>query len=317
MPGSHLLRAPDRMHVEAMTTTRDIERIVRSHRQEEGGGFIVRRPLPTQGLVVADPFLLLDEMGPIDYAPGEAIGAPDHPHRGFETVTYILEGEMEHADSAGHRGKLGPGDVQWMTAGAGIVHAEMPSKRMMREGGRVHGFQIWVNLPASLKMTRPRYQEVAAAKIPTAKTADGLASVKIVAGEALGTKATIATHTPIVYQDWTIEPGADVTIPLGADHAAYVFVFGGAVKLGDGDSVAKDGELALLGDGDSVRLRGTNERARLLLLAGVPLEEPVARYGPFVMNTEREIHEAIADFRSGKMGEITRTAELAATIEGA
>ena len=128
------------------------------------------------------------------------------------------------------------------------------------------------------------------------------------AGEALGTRATIATHTPIVYQDWTIEPGADVTIPLGDDHAAYVFVFGGAVKIGDDEQVAKDGELALLGDGDAVRLRGTSERARLLLLAGVPLGEPVARYGPFVMNTELEIREAIADFRSGKMGEITRTA---------
>jgi hypothetical protein len=289
---------------------RGITRLVQSHRQEEGGGFVVRRPLPTQGLVVADPFLLLDEMGPVDYAPGEALGAPDHPHRGFETVTYILEGEMEHADSAGHRGKLGPGDVQWMTAGAGIVHAEMPSAKMAKEGGRVHGFQIWVNLPARLKMTRPRYQEVPAARIPSAKTADGLASVKIVAGEALGVTATIATHTPIVYQDWTLEPGADVTLPLSSDHAAYVYVFGGEVQVGEPGEAVKDGQLALLGTGDAVRLRGTSTRARLLLLAGVPLKEPVARYGPFVMNTQQEIHEAMADFRSGKMGEITRSASV-------
>ncbi|CAN5714155.1 pirin family protein [soil metagenome] len=289
---------------------RDITRLVQSHRQEEGGGFIVRRPLPAQGLMVADPFLLLDEMGPIDYAPGEAVGAPDHPHRGFETVTYILEGEMEHADSAGHRGKLAAGDVQWMTAGAGIVHAEMPSASMMTKGGRVHGFQIWVNLPASLKMTRPRYQELSSAKIPTAKTTDGLASVKIVAGEALGVAASIATHTPIVYQDWTIEPGADVTLPLAADHAAYVYVFGGAVRLGDGDDLVSDGELAILGPGDAVRFRGTTSQTRLLLLAGVPLNEPVARYGPFVMNTEAEVRQAIVDFRSGKMGEITKSAQV-------
>lgn len=300
------------MRIMVHMTSRSIARLVQSHRQEEGGGFVVRRPLPTQGLTVADPFLLLDEMGPVDYAPGEAIGAPDHPHRGFETVTYILEGEMEHADSAGHRGKLRPGDVQWMTAGAGIVHAEMPSARMAKEGGRVHGFQIWVNLPARLKMTRPRYQEVPAAKIPSATTPDGLASVKIVAGEALGVTATIATHTPIVYQDWTLEPGADVTLPLSSDHAAYVYVFGGEVKVGDADETVKDGQLAILGDGDAVRIRGGSERARLLLLAGVPMKEPVARYGPFVMNTEQEIREAIADFRSGKMGEITKSASVGA-----
>ncbi len=291
-------------------TVRSIARLIQSHRQEEGGGFIVRRPLPTQGFTVADPFLLLDEMGPIDYAPGEAVGAPDHPHRGFETVTYILEGEMEHADSAGHRGKLAAGDVQWMTAGAGIVHAEMPSARMMKDGGRVHGFQIWVNLPAKLKMTRPRYQELASAKIPSAKTTDGLASVKVIAGEALGVSASIATHTPIVYQDWTIAPGADVTIPLSSDHAAYVYVFGGDVKLGDDGATAEDGQLAILGPGDAVRLRGGTKSARLLLLAGVPLKEPVARYGPFVMNTENEIRQAMVDFRSGKMGEITKSAQI-------
>ena len=291
-------------------TVRSIARLIQSHRQEEGGGFIVRRPLPTQGFTVADPFLLLDEMGPIDYAPGEAVGAPDHPHRGFETVTYILEGEMEHADSAGHRGKLAAGDVQWMTAGAGIVHAEMPSARMMKDGGRVHGFQIWVNLPAKLKMTRPRYQELASAKIPSAKTTDGLASVKVIAGEALGVSASIATHTPIVYQDWTIAPGADVTIPLSSDHAAYVYVFGGDVKLGDDGATAEDGQLAILGPGDAVRLRGGTKSARLLLLAGVPLKEPVARYGPFFMNTENEIRQAMVDFRSGKMGEITKSAQI-------
>src|SRR5262250_1821318 len=161
---------------------REVQRIVKSQRVREGGGFVVRRPFPTAGLDHIDPFLLLDEMGPVDYGPGEAVGAPDHPHRGFETVTYVLAGEFEHEDSAGHRGVLRAGDVQWMTAGAGIVHSEMPSRRIRDQGGRVHGFQVWVNLPARLKMTRPRYQEVPAARIPQAATADGKARVRVVAG---------------------------------------------------------------------------------------------------------------------------------------
>lgn len=287
---------------------REVEKIVTAHRQKEGAGFIVRRPIPTQGLSHLDPFLLLDEMGPADYGPGEAAGAPDHPHRGFETVTYMLEGEFEHEDSAGHRGALKPGDVQWMTAGAGIIHSELPSKRIREEGGRVHGFQIWVNLPARLKMTRPRYQEVPAEKIPTAQTADGLAKVRVIAGEALGVRAVIETHTPIVYQDWTIEPGADVTVGVASGQRAIVYVFGGAVLLGADGREAKDGQLALLGDGDAVRIRGASESARLLLLAGAPCAEPVARYGPFVMNTQQEIAQAVRDYQSGKMGEITRTA---------
>src|SRR5688572_4062763 len=182
-------------------TIREATELVTAHQQREGAGFIVRRPLPSQGLPAADPFLLLDEMGPADYRPGEAVGAPDHPHRGFETVTYMLEGEFEHEDSAGHRGLIRPGDVQWMTAGAGIVHSEMPSRRILETGGRVHGFQIWVNLPARLKMARPRYQEVLASRIPEARSGDGLARVRVIAGEALGVRAVIDTHTPIVYQD--------------------------------------------------------------------------------------------------------------------
>src|SRR5206468_11795844 len=200
--------------METRAGVREIEKLVTAHKQREGGGFIVRRPFPGLGMAAVDPFLLLDEMGPVDYAPGEAVGAPDHPHRGFETVTYVLEGEMEHEDSAGHRGELRSGDVQWMTAGGGIIHSEEPSRRIREEGGRVHGFQIWVNLPARLKMTAPRYQEVPAAKIPQAATQDGKARVRVVAGEALGAKAVIDTHTPIVYQDWSLEEGADVTVPV-------------------------------------------------------------------------------------------------------
>jgi redox-sensitive bicupin YhaK (pirin superfamily) len=257
---------------------------------------------------MVDPFLLIDEMGPVDYAPGQAVGAPDHPHRGFETVTYVLEGEMEHEDSAGHRGALGPGDVQWMTAGAGIVHSEMPSPRIQKDGGRVHGFQVWVNLPSHLKMTQPRYQEIAAARIPEGRSVDGRARVKVIAGEALGARAVIDTHTPIVYQDWLLEEGADVTTPVASEQQALVYVFRGQALVGE--KKVTDGQMALLGSGDSVRLRGTGKPARLLLLAGVPVNEPVARYGPFVMNNEAELMEAVRDFQSGRMGEITRSAKL-------
>ena len=292
---------------------RPVSRIVTAHSQTEGGGFVVRRPLPTPGFALADPFLLIDEMGPVTYAPGEAIGAPDHPHRGFETVTYVLEGEMEHEDSACHRGVLGPGDVQWMTAGAGIIHAEMPTKKVREHGGRAHGFQIWVNLPARFKMMQPRYQELAAARIPGAATPDGRARVRVIAGEALGVKAAIETQTPIVYQDWSLDDGADVTLPLAANQRALVYVFEGEVEVGHGSDDARrarSGQLAVLGDGDAVRLRGLPGGGRLLLLAGVPLHEPVARYGPFVMNTADELETAFRDYQSGRMGEITRTARV-------
>lgn len=298
-----------------MTTTtqqrvRETEQVVSSHRQLEGAGFIVRRPLPAPGLVALDPFLLIDEMGPIEYEPGKAVGAPDHPHRGFETVTYVLEGEVVHEDSAGHRGTIKPGGVQWMTAGGGIIHSETPSASVLEKGGRAHGFQIWVNLPARLKMTRPRYQELGAEQIPSARSEDGLAQGKIIAGEALGVRAAIDTHTPIVYQDWSLAPGADVTLALDAAQRVLVYVFRGSARVGNAGQLVKDGQLAVLGAGDAVRLRSSDEAGRLLLLAGAPLNEPVARYGPFVMNTQRELMQAFEDYQSGRMGEITRTAQV-------
>jgi redox-sensitive bicupin YhaK (pirin superfamily) len=282
---------------------REVVRIVQAHRQTEGGGFVVRRPFPTAGLRHADPFLLLDEMGPVDYAPGEAIGAPDHPHRGFETVTYVLDGEMEHEDSAGHKGKLASGDVQWMTAGRGIVHSEMPSKAFQDHGGRMHGFQIWVNLPKRDKMMAPRYQEISRDKIPEGTSADGLAKVKVVAGEALGVKAVIETRTPISYLHFALKPGAKVDVPLPADHTAYAYVFKGDAKVSGKD--VREGQLAMLGEGDSLEL-SASEDTQLLVLSGVPLKEPVVQYGPFVMNTENEIRQAIIDYQSGRLGEIAR-----------
>src|SRR5690348_13842525 len=180
-----------------MTTSRTVGHTIAAVRTVEGGGFVVHRPFPTRMLMDFDPFLLLDEMGPVDYAPGEAKGAPDHPHRGFETVTYALEGQFGHKDSAGHSGTLRAGDVQWMTAGAGVVHSEMPDPEFTRTGGRVHGLQLWVNLPRRDKMIAPRYQEIPSAQLPVVSNDEGTVTVKVIAGEAMGVRAVIETRTPI------------------------------------------------------------------------------------------------------------------------
>ncbi|MBS2028701.1 MAG: pirin family protein [Deltaproteobacteria bacterium] len=286
---------------------RTVSRVVTANRQQEGAGFWVRRPIPNVGVPGVDPFLMIDEMGPVDYAPGQAVGAPDHPHRGFETVTYVLQGEMEHEDSAGHRGRIVPGGVQWMTAGRGVVHSEEPSARMREQGGRMHGFQIWVNLPKADKMMAPRYQELGPEQIPVGKSGDGKATVRVIAGEALGVSAKIDTRTPIMLQHWTLQPGANVTTAIPAQHGAAVYVFGGEARVAA--RPVPDGQLAVLGPGDQVTLgvdATHTQPAELLLLSGVPIKEPVAWYGPFVMNTEAEIHQAVADFQAGKLGEIQR-----------
>ncbi|RPH72304.1 MAG: pirin family protein [Myxococcaceae bacterium] len=292
-----------------MSTPRPISRVLQAHTQQEGGGFVVRRPFPAPGLAQIDPFLLLDEMGPVEYGPGEAVGAPDHPHRGFETVTYALEGDWEHEDSAGHRGHLGPGDVQWMTAGAGVVHSELPARRIREEGGRVHGFQIWVNLPRQDKMMAPRYQEIPSSLLPERASDDGLARVRLLAGEALGGKAVIETRTPVLLHDWTLLPGARVEVPVPPEFQVFAYVFGGSVLAGPEAREVRNGQAALFGPGDAVTLSVLKEAggpARLLLLGGVPLREPVARYGPFVMNSSEEIHQAIVDFQAGRLGAIER-----------
>ena len=280
---------------------RNVVEVVEAIRTLEGAGFSVRRPFPTAELDHFDPFLLLDEMGPMELGPGEAEGAPDHPHRGFETVTYLLAGEMVHADSQGNKGRLRPGDVQWMTAGDGVVHSEMPAERLRREGGRLHGFQLWVNLPRRDKRMRPRYQDVPAAAIPTATSADGKTRVRVIAGEALGEKAVIDTRTPIFFFHVSLQPGARFEQPTPAGYNVLAYVVSGAIE--SGGQTVDDGQLALYGPGDAVRL-AAEEPAEVLLLGGVPLGEPVARHGPFVMTTREELLEAFADYRAGRMGQI-------------
>jgi redox-sensitive bicupin YhaK (pirin superfamily) len=293
---------------ESNKLTRTVAGIVNSIETLEGAGFLVRRPFPKASFSEFDPFLLLDEMGPMELAPGAAKGAPDHPHRGFETVTYILSGEMQHKDSQGHAGKLSAGDVQWMTAGAGVIHSEMPSAEFQRRGGRLHGFQLWVNLPQQNKMMQPRYQEIPSARIPVARTKDGLVSVRVIAGESLGARAVIETVTPIMYLHFTLQPGGCVSQPVPQGYNAFAYVVDGEGLFGAEVERAGDGQMVMFAaDGDDVMIvNSANAGAplELLLIAGIPLNEPVARYGPFVMNTEGEIRQAIEDYRQGRMGAI-------------
>src|SRR5256714_5719571 len=236
---------------ERRTTGRTVAGLVSSIETLEGAGFLVRRPFPKASLSEFDPFLLLDEMGPMTLAPGQAKGAPDHPHRGFETVTYVLSGEMEHKDSQGHSGKLSAGDVQWMTAGAGVIHSEMPSAEFLRTGGTLHGFQLWVNLPQQHKLMQPRYQEIPAARIPVAQTEDGLVTVRVIAGESLGARSVIETVTPIMYLHFTIRPGRRVAQSVPQGYNAFAYIVDGAGLFGaDGERAARGQMVLFASDGD-------------------------------------------------------------------
>jgi len=289
-------------------TSRTVAGVINSVETLEGAGFLVRRPFPKSSFSEFDPFLLLDELGPINLKPGQAKGAPDHPHRGFETVSYVLDGRLEHKDSAGHTGLLNPGDVQWMTAGAGVVHSEMPESMFTQTGGRLHGIQLWVNLPQRDKMMPPRYQEIPAAHIPVAQTEDRSVTVRVIAGESLGAKAVIQTRTPITYLHFTLQPGATMIQPVPKEYNAFVYVLEGSGLFGTEPAPGDDGQMVLFSqDGEDVAISNPADAQRpldLLLIAGVPLNEPVVRYGPFVMNTEAEIIQAINDYQEGRMGRI-------------
>jgi redox-sensitive bicupin YhaK (pirin superfamily) len=253
-----------------------------------------------------DPFLLLDHMGPSEFKPGEAKGFPDHPHRGFETVTYLLEGEFQHRDSFGHHGVLHPGDVQWMTAGSGLVHSETPGDSLVKNGGRMQGFQLWINLPKRDKMKAPHYQELSAERIPFVASADGTVEVKVIAGEALGVKGGVQTHIPIEYLHFKLKPGARHIQEVAKTLNAMIYVIGGSVQVGGdagGRSVPAFHLAALDNDGDAVEV-SSHDAAEFLLIAAQPINEPVARYGPFVMNTKAELQQAFDDYRAGRMGTI-------------
>ena len=274
---------------------RSLARKLRGQPTTDGAGVNMTRVIGTPELDHVDPFLLLDEFrsdDPDDYI----AGFPDHPHRGFETVTYMLAGAMKHGDNQGNEGLLGPGSVQWMTAGRGIIHSETP----MQEDGLMWGFQLWVNLPAADKMTAPRYQDIAPEQIPTVAMGEGV-SVRLVAGELAGAQSPVqGVATAPVYYDVSLAPDAQVTLPTPRGHTVFIYPFEGDVELlqAAGSVAIARGEIALLDAGECVVLRAS-AAARCLLVGGRPLGEPVARYGPFVMNTREELMQAVEDFRNG------------------
>jgi quercetin 2,3-dioxygenase len=292
--------------MEKIGKDRSIRLLAKSNETPEGDGFIVHRSFPSRSIRNLDPFLLLDEMGPLDLLPQERKGFPAHPHRGFVTVTYMLEGRFEHKDSQGNSGRLGPGDVQWMTAGSGLVHSEMPEKEFSKNGGRLHGFQLWINLGKTEKWIKPDYQDVPSAKIPIVRTPDGKVSIKVIAGNYLDTKAVINTLTPILYLHFTLQPGAEVVQSLPKNYNTFVYVIGGNGLFGGDKTIVGEKNLIVFNnDGEHISI-SESENARspldVLLVAGVPLNEPIVQYGPFVMNTQEEIDKTLEDYRNGRIG---------------
>ncbi|MEE8443900.1 MAG: pirin family protein [Alphaproteobacteria bacterium] len=277
---------------------RGVTSVILGRETSDGAGVRLKRIIGSPELDYLDPFLMLDAFGS-DQADDYIAGFPDHPHRGFETVTYMLAGRMRHEDDAGHAGVLGPGGVQWMTAGRGIIHSEMPEQ----EEGEMRGFQLWVNLPAKDKMCAPRYQNIDPTEVPEITRENGT-RIKVIAGIVDGVEGPVrGIAAAPVYIDVKMPAGAVGDHEIAADHNAFVYVFAGQAEIGAGESgqgtLVRDGELAVLGPGEALRIRAGDQGARMILVAGRPLNEPVAKYGPFVMNTREEIIQAINDYQSG------------------
>jgi quercetin 2,3-dioxygenase len=295
----------------ATSHARPVVSVVPARQVTEGAGFRVWRPFPG-GLSLhdTDPFLLLDQLGPTVNGPGEATGAPWHPHRGFETVTYVLDGEIVHHDSNGGGGTIGEGETQWMTAGGGILHDELPSERVYTQGGPSHGVQLWVNLPASLKFVTPRYQAITADAVRLVSSDDGGALVRLIAGSIGGYEGAGSTHTPITYAHATVSPGAELVVPWTPSFNALAYVLAGQGAAGEERRPVSAHQLVVFGAGDHLVLRGGRPEAgeaedlEVLLLGGRPIGEPIVHYGPFVMNTDQEIRQAITDFQEGRLGTI-------------
>ncbi|HJX06807.1 MAG TPA: pirin family protein [Actinomycetota bacterium] len=277
----------------------------------EGEGFKVRRATAGLDLSWADPFLLLDHMGAVEYAPGEAKGAPDHPHRGFETVTYMLDGRLRHLDSHGGGGVITDGATQWMTAGSGVVHSEMPTQELLDGGGLFHGFQLWVNLPSEQKWLDPRYQDLEANDLGLVASEDAGAVVRLIAGSLGGVHGPGDTQTPITYAHATLAPGARLRTAWRPEFNALVYIVSGRGAIGAERRPIHEGQIAVLGPGEAIEVRADPAQdARntagmdVLLLGGLPIREQIAWYGPFVMNTRDELVQAVEDYQSGRMGAI-------------
>ena len=301
------ITAPD----ETTSRSRTVRSVTTAPRGFEGEGFPVRRAFAGVSVEDLDPFLHMDQMGEVEYAPGEPKGTPWHPHRGFETVTYMIDGQMRHSDSNGGGGLISGGDTQWMTAGAGILHIETPPEALVASGGLFHGFQLWVNLPSDAKFAAPRYQDIDSSRVALLTTEDGGALLRLIAGELQGHSGPGSTHTPITLIHATVHPGAAVHLPWRPEDNALVYNLGGRAAVGPDRRPLHDGQLAVFGDGDTLTLAADDRQdarhaggVELLILGGRPIREPVAMYGPFVMNTRAELLQAFEDYQAGRLGVI-------------
>ena len=286
-------------------TERKVTSVTTAPSAYEGEGFPVRRAFAGVDLARLDPFIHMDQMGEVDYGPGEPKGTPWHPHRGFETVTYIIDGTFKHQDSNGGGGLITNGDTQWMTAGSGLLHIEAPPEELVVSGGLFHGFQLWVNLPSRLKMTDPRYQDIRAGQVALLSSDDGGALLRVIAGSFDGHDGPGVTHTPIALVHATVSAGAQVRLPWPADFNALGYVLAGSGTAGTEKRPVKMGQLAVFGAGGAITFAaGSRQDMDILLLGGQPIREPVAAYGPFVMNTRAELVQAFEDYQAGRLGSI-------------
>jgi redox-sensitive bicupin YhaK (pirin superfamily) len=292
----------------------DVERPVKSLTTAplglEGEGFPVRRAFAGVDYRDLDPFIMMDQMGEVEYAPYEPKGTSWHPHRGFETVTYLLDGTFLHQDSHGGGGVIQNGGTQWMTAGAGILHIETPPEELVVSGGLFHGFQLWVNLPAKDKFSAPRYQNLEGDQVTLLASEDGGALLRVIAGDLGGVKGPGSTHTPITLVHATITPGAQLSLPWQQDFNALVYALAGDGTVGVEQRPIRTGQTAVLGAGDRLTVTASSKQdsrhpaLEVLLLGGAPIREPMAQYGPFVMNTREQLAEAVADYQAGRLGVI-------------
>ncbi len=304
----------------AIARQRPIRGITVAPHGVEGEGFPVRRAFAGVALEDLDPFVHLDQMGEVEYAPGEPKGTPWHPHRGFETVTYMIDGTFEHSDSNGGGGLITNGDTQWMTAGAGILHIEKPPEALVRSGGLFHGFQLWVNLPADQKWAAPRYQDIRAREVALASSPDGGALVRVIAGDVAGLAGPGSTYSPMTLVHATLSPGARLSIPWRPDYNALAYVMAGQGTVGADGRPIGTGQLTLFGAGDALTIaadpvqESRSPNLDVLILGGRPIREPVAWLGPFVMNTREEVLQAVADYQAGRLGSIPAVHNTPTTI---
>ena len=289
---------------------RPVRSITTAPRGFEGEGFPVRRAFAGVDLADLDPFIHLDQMGEVEYAPGEPKGTPWHPHRGFETVTYIIDGIFDHQDSHGGGGTITNGDTQWMTAGSGLLHIEKPPEHLVMSGGLFHGFQLWVNLPSAEKFTPPRYQDLRAGEVQLLSSADGGTLLRLIAGDVDGYQGPGVTRTPITMIHATLSPGAQLQMPWRSDFNSVAYVLNGRGSAGMERRPVETGQLVLFGSGDAITLTATETQEGrhptmdVLLLGGRPIGETVAWMGPFVMNTHAELAQAVEDYQRGRLGTI-------------